>query len=198
MIKSLKHIFDPNINLIIQAVFYGILCIYAIFLMFGVLVLDFKKWKEKPLKYVLWIIGGYLIFSLVTSMATYPLYALGHEDYVNNDGVIAMSNQIGTFFAILVIGFFAPIVEEFFYRYLLVGKAKSKINVWVCVILSSVIFGLCHINEFTLVGLLGSLPFIATGLVYGCIYAKVENITIPIILHIINNASAIIILTLSQ
>ncbi|MDR0840772.1 MAG: CPBP family intramembrane metalloprotease [Christensenellaceae bacterium] len=188
-----KLVFTGQWVLLSQAVVYGILGIGSIFLFRHELRAGLRGWKSSALKNILWVIAAFVANTFITNIAVYPAYIGGFADLLDNAGVALMVQAIGRLPAILVIGLAAPIVEECVYRAFLIGKLKTKIPLWVCVALSSVLFALAHMQRISTGDFLCALPGLTTGLVYGFVYAKTGNITLPIIMHIANNMTGIVL-----
>lgn len=83
---------------------------------------------------------------------------------------------------ILCSGIIGPIFEEFLFRYDLIRRlSKFNSNRWIIVILSSIIFGLCHTGITTII-----YAFII-GIINSYIYMKDKDIIKPIIIHMAGN-----------
>ena len=78
-------------------------------------------------------------------------------------------------------GIIGPIFEEILFRYSLVNKLSKFNSNTLCIILSSIIFAICHNNIITII-----YAFII-GLFNGYYYLKKEDILVPIIIHISSN-----------
>jgi len=88
---------------------------------------------------------------------------------------------------IIVIGLLAPFTEEFLVRGLILNRLNAWTPTWVAVLVSSLIFGLLHMNMF---------QFINTtilGLLFGFVYIRTKNLLIPILAHIANNMTGVIL-----
>jgi membrane protease YdiL (CAAX protease family) len=173
--------------LLTQAVAYGVLGIGSVFLFRRDLIAGIKSWKSSALKNILWLVGAFVASTFIDGIAAYPAYSMGYEDISNSEGTLLLLQTIGRPFTILVVGLFGPIVEECVYRAFLIGKMKSKFPLWVCVILSSLLFACVHLHGFSLLDFLSVLPAFTSGLIYGIAYAATGNITVPLCMHILNN-----------
>ena len=92
-------------------------------------------------------------------------------------------NQWGVFALVLV----GPIVEELVFREGII-KAMYRLNYhrWQAILVSAAVFGIIHFNPI-------QIPFaFVMGLILATIYAKTRNIVASSIIHIINNAAAVI------
>ena len=95
------------------------------------------------------------------------------------------------YLAILAI-FWAPFIEELVFRGCIRRMIKNK---YVFIVVSAIIFGSLHtINEDGLLNIfVSSLPYVAIGACLAIAYEKSNNIWTDIIMHMANNAIAIII-----
>ena len=90
--------------------------------------------------------------------------------------------SIATTAATLVL--IAPVVEETIFRGLLFGALMRPLGVFFGALVSAVLFGLVH-GDAVLFPTLAALGFINA-----LAYAATENLTVPVILHALNNAFA--------
>ena len=160
--------------------------IIAIFIIFYYkrLITDTKKLDKKKLI-------NTFIFLLITLAISNGL----SEIFVRLGVTFENQNNLETMFSsfkipmIIYIALFAPIIEEFVFRYSFGTFIKNKIAF---IIISGIVFGLFHSTGIDIIiyALIGSL------LAY--VYIKNDkNIVCPIILHIINNALSVIIMLLT-
>lgn len=87
--------------------------------------------------------------------------------------------KISNYSSICIIG---PILEELLMRAgLLAIMLRSRINPWVAIIASSLIFGIIHFNfaQFVMASI--------GGIILGITYYKTHSIIVPVIIHILNN-----------
>lgn len=75
-----------------------------------------------------------------------------------------------------------PIIEEFIFRYVMIGNIGKMKNI--SLIISSIIFSYAHGTE----NILYWLMYFIAGLIFALIYKKTERIDICILIHILNNA----------
>ena len=85
---------------------------------------------------------------------------------------------------VAVIG--APLIEEIVFRGIVFRSLRRVSPPWVAILVSSVLFGLYHMNTVQIV----YATFM--GLVAGIIYEKSNNLLFPILVHVANNLVAAI------
>jgi membrane protease YdiL (CAAX protease family) len=110
-------------------------------------------WPE--LLYATWILGIYASY-----IGTIRLDA----------GPIALALAVGT-------------AEEFIFRVLLLGWLVTRLSVPVALAVSSCCFGMAHLHEISILGILSVVPQTAGGFVLGAIYLRTRNPLAPIIAH---------------
>ncbi len=110
-------------------------------------------WPE--LLYATWILGIYVQY-------------LGELRL--DPGPIAMVLAVGT-------------AEEFFFRVLLLGWLVTKLPAPNALAVSAVVFGLAHLKELSLLGLLSVVPQTAGGFVLGAVYLRTRNPISVILVH---------------
>lgn len=119
---------------------------------------------------------------------------LGDNEEILNQAIATNPS----FLLVTGIAIWIPIVEEYVFRYGLINKLFSKLNRYVAAIIVTIIFAFFHIgftqmftNEagYTIHLLLTYLP---VSLALNIIYARENDLTIPIIIHIINNSISVI------
>jgi membrane protease YdiL (CAAX protease family) len=91
-------------------------------------------------------------------------------------------------FNIFMIAFIPAIGEELIFRGIVLKELQiSMKNMHVAVIISALLFSTMHLQFY------GFLPRFLLGILLGYIYVWSKNIFLPILIHFINNASAVII-----
>ncbi|MCW2955915.1 MAG: Abortive infection protein [Thermoleophilia bacterium] len=110
-------------------------------------------WPE--LVYATWILGIYT----------------AHLGMIRLDaGPIALSLSVG-------------VAEEFIFRVLLLGWLVGRVSAPAALTISSVVFGVAHLNEFSVLGLASVIPQTAGGFVLGAVYLRTRNPIAPILAH---------------
>ncbi len=87
----------------------------------------------------------------------------------------------------LAIAGLAPLIEELLFRGLLQKSLAHKMPVWAAITLSALAFSLVHMQPYAIPALM------AIGSAFGYIYHKTGSLRVTIILHMLNNAVALIL-----
>lgn len=66
------------------------------------------------------------------------------------------------------------------------------------VIVVSLLFMILHMHELTLPELLYNLGMFVTGIIYSVAFIKTKNATIPLLIHLLNNAPALMLILLQS
>jgi uncharacterized protein len=84
----------------------------------------------------------------------------------------------------IAIVFAAPILEELIFRGIILNGLLKKYSPLNSIILSSVLFGIVHLNPWQFIGAL------IIGIFSGWVYYRTEKLTLSIIIHSVNNLLA--------
>ena len=95
-----------------------------------------------------------------------------------------------TMFAVTAV--MGPLVEEYVFRHLLIGKLSRKINVWVCVAISAVLFTGLHFIGAGSFDLTSAIPYTTLGIMISVAYVVTgKSFAYAYVLHFFNNAVAL-------
>ena len=103
-----------------------------------------------------------------------------------NEQIIRTNIKKAPIYMIFTCSFVAPILEEMTFRQSLYGLIKNK---WIFIISSGAIFGLLHVigSYNNILNLLYIIPYGVMGSCFAFLLSKTNNITLPIIIHMIHN-----------
>ncbi|MFV0246767.1 MAG: lysostaphin resistance A-like protein [Mycoplasmatales bacterium] len=124
--------------------------------------------------------------------------------FESNTGTISDNQSVLNFsvestkniFLIVSITVFAPIIEEFVFRYVFISKVFNFMNKYLAAIISALCFSFLHVGFEADIGtfiylMLGYFPLALT---LSIVYAKEEDLFIPMLLHAGNNILSVIIM----
>ncbi|MFP3336770.1 CPBP family intramembrane glutamic endopeptidase [Micrococcus sp. SIMBA_131] len=117
---------------------------------------------------------------------------------VNQAALEEMTTQAPPVLMILMTVVAAPLVEEYLFRHLLIGKLSRWINVWVCAVVSVLAFTLLHFlgtgGDFRLVE---TVPYLTLAVAITVSYILMgRSFGYAVLLHMVNNGIAIAMLYL--
>lgn len=116
----------------------------------------------------------------------------------NQAALEEMTTQAPPVLMILMTVVAAPLVEEYLFRHLLIGKLSRWINVWVCAVVSVLAFTLLHFlgtgGDFRLVE---TIPYLTLAVAITVSYILMgRSFGYAVLLHMVNNGIAIAMLYL--
>lgn len=188
--KSLNN----NLN-IIQI---SIDCTFILFLLykFRVNLTKIQKlikdyFKKINIKEILDVVFTQIIISLATIMIILAIICfinIETANELNSSSEDIFTNTIASFISTIII---APILEELFFRVIFFKRISRFFNVYIGMIISSIIFGILHME----LAVVGAMIF---GIANCILYLKYRNILIPMTVHFFNNLLVSIPLLLSN
>ena len=131
------------------------------------------------------LVGAALIFNFVYATYIVPGVELqaGLKQFF-----AAIPDTVGNSILLFVmIAILAPLLEEFLFRGLLQNSLKNLLPTHAAIWLSGIIFGAIHFDLYALPALA------ALGVAFGYLYEKTGSLRTCIILHMINNAAALML-----
>lgn len=171
---------------------------------FGVaaaLIMVLKKLKPDQLKHffhtqvkIFHIVLAIVLYFAIMPLAEYLSMSIPTEGYplleelykiVEQSFAMIFEHKVAAFIMICIL---APLLEEFIFRGLILrGMLNNGINPWLSIIITSLLFGLAHLNpwQFAGAGLLGA--------VFAFIYWRTQSLWLVIFLHFLNNFIAFMI-----
>ncbi len=96
----------------------------------------------------------------------------------------AFSSPTRTFFYLTTVCAIAPIAEEIFYRRFLFVFLRKKYCKVTAIVVSGIIFGIGHFEGFIVATLMG--------IILAYVYEKEDKLTIPVLIHIFKNVTAVL------
>lgn len=169
------------------------LMMLAIDISFLICVLvGFKYFKSNNFQTTTYKFNGLLFCSLVVLSFLWflisPLFKMYQEQWSLNVGFNTQNwNEITTnptffkVYGLLRLLLIVPILEELFYRKIILSSLLHKYGVYISIIVSSVLFSIGHL-DFN-----NSFIFLIYGILLGITYWKANNIYYSILLHIFIN-----------
>lgn len=197
---SYKELFN-FLNTILQVTIYFILFVCLGLLLYKDLKRDEYDYKERTPELKKEFLPSILIYFVTTMIINFIVLMLTKYLHISNESLnqtniesLVSSSMMNKFLMACSVCFMGPIVEELIFR-----KSMFTIfyNKWVSLILSSVIFGLMHTLSFNyepLRLLVVSLPYVASGFVFGIIYMRTDNIFMPILIHALLNTVSLLMM----
>lgn len=130
------------------------------------------------------VVATQLCLSMGLSLLLIGIVYFTFPDMLNKllaeSSVDDVSTYSGLFISMLITVVGAPVMEELFFRAIIFKRISRKFNIYLAMIISSLIFGLLHIE----LAVIGAFLF---GIACCVLYIKYKNILIPMTVHFFNN-----------
>lgn len=181
---------------------YVVLALYGSFLFKDRLIQQWKEIRKTKRKFFFGVLTGWLFLILMTVVFEFVSEML--KQFVGLDGQgLNQSNIQSTFQEQpLLIAVFAcvigPLVEELFFRQVLLHYLQERLSGLLSIILVGLVFALTHMHSLALSERIGAVGYLGGGLAFSIIYVKEkENIYYPLLVHMLSNSLSLIILAIS-
>ena len=182
---------------------YVVLALCGSFLFKDRLIQQWNEIRKTKRKFFFGVLTGWLFLILMTVVFGFVSEMLRRFLGLDGQG-LNQSNIQSTFQEQpLLIAVFAciigPIVEELFFRQLLLHHLQKKLSTWLSILLVGLVFALTHMHNVSLSEWVGAVGYLGGGLAFSIIYVKEkENIYYPLLVHMLGNSLALIILAISS
>jgi uncharacterized protein len=147
-------------------------------------VVGFVSFRAKDL----WLVAGAMGAQIAVTILFTALFFTPEQDTLVEDVEFNETTftALATVFLIVIA---APITEETLFRGLFFGALRSRTPFWVAAGISGILFGSVHLTggDLAVAGLLSFL-----GVILAWLYERTRSLGPPIVLHMVNNAIAII------
>ena len=182
---------------------YVVLALYGSFLFKDRLIQQWNEIRKTKRKFFFGVLTGWLFLILMTVAFGFVSELL--RQFLGLDGQgLNQSNIQSTFQEQpILIAVFAciigPLVEELFFRQLLLHHLQKSLTSWLSILLVGFIFALTHMHNLSLSEWISAVGYLGGGLAFSIIYVKEkENIYYPLLVHMLGNSLNFIILVISS
>ena len=111
----------------------------------------------------------------------------------NQAGLQALMQQVPVWLMVPLLVLVGPFVEEYIFRHLLIGKLSRRVNLWVCCIMSVVLFAALHIVGQEQMTLQVLMPYLAMGATLVFVYVWTgKNLMFSYFVHAAKNLLAVV------
>ena len=188
---------------IVNYLVYVVLALYGSFLFKDRLIQQWNEIRKTKRKFFFGVLTGWLFLILMTVVFGFVSEMLRQFFGLVGQG-LNQSNIQSTFQEQpLLIAVFAcvigPLVEELFFRQILLRYLRKSLPTWLSVFLVGLAFALTHMHSLSLSEWVGAVGYLGGGLAFSIIYVKEkENIYYPLLVHMLGNSLSLIILAISS
>ena len=182
---------------------YVVLALYGSFLFKDRLIQQWNEIRKTKRKFFFGVLTGWLFLILMTVAFGFVSELLRQFFGLVGQG-LNQSNIQSTFQEQpLLIAVFAcvigPLVEELFFRQILLRYFRKSLPTWLSVFLVGLAFALAHMHSLSLSEWVGAVGYLGGGLAFSIIYVKEkENIYYPLLVHMLGNSLSFIILAIGS
>lgn len=198
-IPGVAPLFNGNealANVVVLLFTYAVVAVLAMIALGNELWKSFKTFRWYPWAKYLCIPGLWLGTVLVNIMIQLAWAGISGETPTqsqNQQIAEGLATAVPWWLIGLAIVPLGPLVEEFFFRHLMIGKLSRWVNQWVLMVGSSVLFMFLHfIGAGEMPSVSTGAPYLVMGLVFGTAYIlSGKSIAYSWILHMFNNGVAL-------
>ena len=182
---------------------YVVLALYGFFLFKDRLIQQWNEIRKTKRKFFFEVLKGWLLLFLMTILFALLSEILKQVLGLSGQGQNEASIQSAFKEQPLLIAVFAciigPLVEELFFRQILLRYLRKSLATWLSVFLVGLAFALTHMHSLSLSEWVGTVGYLGGGLAFSIIYVKEkENIYYPLLVHMLSNSLSLIILAISS
>ena len=182
---------------------YVVLALYGSFLFKDRLIQQWNEIRKTKRKFFFGVLTGWLFLILMTVAFGFISELLRQFFGLVGQGLNQSNIQITFQEQPLLIAVFAciigPLVEELFFRQILLRYLRKSLPTWLSVFLVGLAFALTHMHSLSLSEWVGAVGYLGGGLAFSIIYVKEkENIYYPLLVHMLSNSLSLIILAISS
>ena len=182
---------------------YTIMFVYGCFLFKSLLLQKWEEVRSSKRKFIFGVLKGWgllflstILFGLLSEMLRQMLGLSGQG--LNEANIQTAFKEQPLLIAVFacVIG---PLVEELFFRQILLRYLRKSLPTWLSVFLVGLAFALTHMHSLSLSEWVGAVGYLGGGLAFSIIYVKEkENIYYPLLVHMLGNSLSFIILAIGS
>lgn len=190
---------DQFASFVVNFAMYAILVTLTLFALGRELWRSFKTFLWYPwAKFcgipVAWFVT--LVMTAILVMVAAGPEGLAAEDAAssqNQDAAVALMHAVPWPLMVLMVGLMGPLVEEYIFRHLLVGKLSRWINPWILVVASAVVFMSLHFIGKEWPTVMTGLPYLLMGVSFGVGYLlSGKSIAFSYVMHAFSNCMALL------
>jgi membrane protease YdiL (CAAX protease family) len=175
----------------VNLIFYGRIGTLALLAARRVVARDLRVLATRPWFTLLMVPVAVVAMMILTALVV----AAGGEvrTSANQAGLQALMQQVPAWLMIPVLVVIGPFVEEYIFRHLLIGKLSRRLNIWLCCVLSVILFAGIHIAGQEAITLTAMLPYLAMGATLVFVYVWTgKNLMFSYFVHAAKNLLAVV------
>jgi uncharacterized protein len=171
--------------------FYAVVGILAVVAARRVVGRDLRVLATRPWFTLLMVPAAVIAMMILSAIAVAASGSV--ETSENQAGLQALMQQVPAWLMVPLLVVVGPFVEEFIFRHLLIGKLSRRVNIWVCCVLSVVLFAALHVVGREALTLTVLLPYLAMGATLVFVYVWTgRNLMFSYFVHATKNLLAVV------
>ena len=201
--KLLASVMPSAIANYLKYLVYVVLALYGSLLFKDRLIQQWNEIRKTKREFFLGVLKGWLFLFLMTilfeSLSSILRQFLGLDGQSLNQSNLQSTFQEQPLLIAVFACVIGPLVEELFFRQILLRYLRKNLPTWLSVFLVGLAFALTHMHSLSLSEWVGAVGYLGGGLAFSIIYVKEkENIYYPLLVHILSNSLSLIILAISS
>ena len=182
---------------------YTIMFVYGCFLFKSLLLQKWEEVRSSKRKFIFGVLKGWALLFLLTILFGLLSEIVKQVLGLSGQGLNEANIQTAFKEQPLLIAVFAciigPLVEELFFRQLLLHHLQKSLPSWLSILLVGLVFALTHMHNVSLSEWVGAVGYLGGGLAFSIIYVKEkENVYYPLLVHMLGNSLSFIILAIGS
>ncbi|QSZ49972.1 CPBP family intramembrane glutamic endopeptidase [Arthrobacter sp. D5-1] len=177
----------------VNAVFYAGVGIFAVASAWRVMGRDLKILGTRP-----WFTLGMVPLAIVVMLILTALLvaAFGTAQSSENQlGIQGLLQQVPAWLMVPLLVLLGPFVEEYLFRHLLIGKLSRYLNIWICCVISVVVFASIHVVGREGLVLSALAPYLGMAVVLVAVYVWTgKNLMFSYFVHAAKNLMAVVLI----
>ena len=178
---------------------YTIMFVYGCFLFKSLLLQKWEEVRSSKRKFIFGVLKGWALLFLITILFGLLSEIVKQVLGLSGQGLNEANIQTAFKEQPLLIAVFAciigPLVEELFFRQLLLHHLQKSLPSWLSILLVGIVFALTHMHNVSLSEWVGAVGYLGGGLAFSIIYVKEkEKVYYPLLVHMLGNSLSFIIL----
>ncbi len=171
--------------------FYAVVGILAVVAARRVVGRDLRVLATRPWFTLLMVPAAVIAMMILSAIVVAASGSV--ETSENQAGLQALMQQVPAWLMVPLLVVVGPFVEEFIFRHLLIGKLSRRVNIWVCCVLSVVLFAALHVVGREALTLTVLLPYLAMGAPLVFVYVWTgRNLMFSYFVHAAKNLLAVV------
>ncbi|GAA2846214.1 CPBP family intramembrane glutamic endopeptidase [Paenarthrobacter ilicis] len=177
----------------VNAVFYAGVGIFAVASAWRVAGRDLKILATRP-----WFTLGMVPLAIVVMLILTAVLvaAFGTAQTSENQlGIQGLLQQVPAWLMVPLLVVLGPFVEEYLFRHLLIGKLSRYVNIWVCCVISVLVFASIHVIGREGLVLSALAPYLGMAVVLVAVYVWTgKNLMFSYFVHSAKNLMAVVLI----